>query len=250
MNPLEEILNEFRTNISQRLLVEGIVLSGSYAHSEPLPASDVDIRVVVKSKEPIYERGVVNIRGKDISYFAAGHLKYAQLFNDQFVNQSKFEARIFAASKIIYEIGGFSELTRSLITRAGVIMETPFKPLKENEKVARLYALSNQFKKVKQMDVESRFFKYNYYSVLSHLLNCYSVLSGNEHILEDKLEEFFFSNPFREKHFMENLEDETFKQLFVNAILAVDKKELDTLFKHVMTTFNTINVKSFTIKSI
>jgi hypothetical protein len=244
----DSILSEFIDRIKGRLKIDGLLLSGSYAHGVPTEHSDLDVRVVLRNSDLTKERGIVSIEQRDVSYFAMSFIQYSQVMNEQFRKNSKFEARIIATSKIFYQKEG-SDLTKAIINKAKNIIETPFPEPELNTKIANLYALRNHYKKVIQLKLSSALFNYNYFVFLHHLLSVYSLFSKNEHILEDKLEAFFFSEAFRKTHLMDDLPHDNFKKLFVNASQHIDKDNLEPLMQFMSETFDDANPAEFTINS-
>ena len=81
------------------------------------------------------------------------------------------------------------------------------------------------------------------------IISVYSLLTKNEHILEDKLESFFFSEEFRKAHLMSDLPDDDFITLFLTASKKVDKKNIENLMNFMTYKFSNVNFTEFKINS-
>ena len=59
MQPItEELIQEVKNRIVSEVHPEKIVLFGSYAYGTPTKDSDLDLLVILKTKEPMHKRGV------------------------------------------------------------------------------------------------------------------------------------------------------------------------------------------------
>lgn len=223
--------------------IDMMILCGSYALGTATETSDIDLRIILFDKVAISERRIKTIEDYQFSYAAYPESQYKSLIEKQFVNRSKFEARLLATGSVIYQ---HKNSVASVKDFAKKIMDLSFKQLPQRELNRIRYGLRNQYEKVMKLSEDATFFSYNYFCFLKNIIQAYSTILGTEYILEDKLEAYFYSEDFRALHQMQNIEDELFKTFFKTAIQEVQKKNLAQLYAHVEKEIGVISLDDFT----
>ncbi|MEM6685835.1 MAG: nucleotidyltransferase domain-containing protein [Bacteroidota bacterium] len=242
MNFETTLFQNFINQLSYNSEIDSLIVCGSYALGTATETSDIDLRIIVFDACMISERRIITIDGYQFSYATYPESKYKSHIEQQFVNRSKFEARMLATGIVIYR---HEKSVSSLPSFAKEIMTIPFKELSQSALNRLRYKLRNQFEKVMKLSEESGFFAYNYFCFLKNALQIYANILGTEYILEEKLEAYFDSEEFRELHQMQNIDDEEFKVLFKTAIQTVQKENLQQLYQHIEANIGVISLVNF-----
>ncbi len=218
---IQNIINEFVTEYKKREEVIGLLLTGSYANGTQNNRSDIDIRILFDKNADIYEKRVIKLAGKYFSIIGQSTLKTYKTFYDQLRVFTKFEARVFFKSKILYDKTGEAKHIKD---EAKIIIDKPFPEPNQIELKKRLYILWN----VKQglLTHNGYEFALNYYLFLNELLCLYSKMLRTEVCYPIfKLDLYFFNESFRKKFPISEFPDKEFAKKFTESLKA--KKTTD-----------------------
>lgn len=224
----------------------GILLCGSRSLGNYTSKSDVDLRVIYDDKVLIDEKRTIIIDNILFSYSLKSSNGWMETIKLQFKNRSKFEARNFANSKIIYS----NDIYRLnlIINWAEKILSQKFSPINEKQKNILKYSLWSHYTKIMNLPHDSLLFPYNYYILIRNILHIYTHFHGIENILEDKLEAYLNSEEFRKLYKISDLPDRIFKNLLLSAMEKVDKSRISKLYQYVQNKIGEININNLIIK--
>lgn len=121
-------------------LVIGVILSGSVAHSQPDPNSDLDIFVILNDTANYRERGNLMIEGIEVEYFMNPVKQIRSYF---ILEASPHTAHILANGRILLDR---SPVIAELIQEATAILEKGPPPTKEIQIELLRYGLDDKWK--------------------------------------------------------------------------------------------------------
>lgn len=203
----QSALDKFVEKHKKNPNVIGIILSGSFIHSEPDKNSDLDLSVVLK-KSQFRERGNTWIEGIEIEYFInpIEQIKYS--FETEVGDKAPCTVHMFANSQILYKKGNEIE---KLIKEAKKIMKKGVSSMGNMEKELAKYSLDDL-----QKDLEDTYLKKDRFAfsiiAMKILEKSLSVFTKLKKIQKEK------SKRLREQ--LKNLEPE-FEKLYSKALFEV-----------------------------
>lgn len=219
------------------------LVNGSYLHGGMRANSDIDLRFITANSAYSNIKGLCKIENCSFSYLIKTVTDYKKLMASQFQRRSKFEARIFATGKVLYNEA--QTHLDHLISYAEQIVEQPFNPISEGHLNRIKYMLWNQFQKVSEMPVDATFFPLNYYNFINTLFFNYNLIIGSTFVLEDKLETYLTNEAFRKQYHMKAFPDTVFKDLFIKANSEVTKDNLIRLYSRFTSAVGSIDEDNF-----
>lgn len=241
---LADYVNRWKSNKN----VIGILLSGSYATELYTKNSDIDLRIIYAKDEKHNYKGVDTIDDYKYSYITGTVDDYLRMMHNQFYRCSKFEARVFAVGKILYDKTG--EI-KALQDKASGVMNLAFEDFSSDLLQLKKYMLTNDFLSFTKKEVRDPLFKYYYFQFLDHAFKAYSFYLRFEVPVLEKLNRILFDATYRNKNNFEAFPDEQFLALWKEAINASIDEYIDTaksIFNHVEENWGPFDVYNFNAK--
>ena len=137
----EKALEKYVNKIKKNKNVIGILLSGSFVHSEPDKNSDLDVYVLTKDSK-FRERGNTWIDGVEIEYFFNPIKQVEEYFKKELKERGPHTSHMFVNSRILFKRG--KELNR-LIEEAKKVL---------NKKRPKMSSVSKEISKYQIDDLE------------------------------------------------------------------------------------------------
>lgn len=241
---LEEFINFWK----QKEYVIGILLSGSYAVGLENNKSDIDIRLLLDSNQTKSFKGLQEIKGYSFSYLANTKESISELFNIDFFNNSKIEARIFSVGRILYDktgaLGELKEISKHYF-------ELPFteKIISEEDRKIIVHTMYSKYTYLMEIDVQSPFFLLNYMIFMRHIFSSYMYILNMETVTESKWEKVLMDQNYVSAYNFALFPDQKFVKMWVKSISGknVSKKSLTAVYKYIRKKIYPIDKKSFII---
>lgn len=196
--------------------VEGALVTGSQVVGTATQNSDVDVHIILSPNIDWRERGNELVNDTLIEYFANPVFFFQQYLDEDYVNNSKQNARMFVIGEILFDKNG--EVAK-LVSQAETYMEREFtKPDDIWTNVAK-YAIWDEFDGLDDMyNANQPSFEHSYHLFLQNLLIKYAKFMGAEILAHSKLYKFLSSEDFRLRYKIEQFPDSDFNAQFLQAL--------------------------------
>jgi predicted nucleotidyltransferase len=247
-NKMEHALNEFITFWKNKEYIVGILLSGSYAVGLENEKSDIDIRLILDSRQEKSFKGLQEINGYSFSYLANTKESISDLFNIDFFSNSKIEARIFSVGKILYDkTGALGELKKI----SKYYFELPFieKIISEDDRKIIMHTIYSKYTSLMERDSESPFFLFNYMIFMRQVLNSYFHILNMETVTESKWEKILTDRQYSLAYNFELFPDQKFIKLWIKSVSIenICKESSTAVYEYIRKKIYLIDKKSFII---
>lgn len=215
---LRQEIKKFITEKKKDSNCIGILLTGSHAVGLDNEFSDVDLRVLVKSKKML--KVTEEKSGIKFSYIIGNIEGFKSRIYHQFLNNSKFEARVFVIGKILYDPDG---LLQDFKEKVNDIMNEEFN---ENNSNYTIQALKNAISVYSDYfrNEEAELYVYNYYMFLESVMRTYFKILNFEYPINTKIERILTDSAYREKNFFSKFPDQEFISLWFSSLTILPKE--------------------------
>ncbi|MEK6890070.1 MAG: nucleotidyltransferase domain-containing protein [Nanoarchaeota archaeon] len=151
------ILDEFIEKYKNDKNVVGIILTGSFVHSNLDKNSDLDIHIILKDSK-FRERGNTYVKGIEIEYF----INPIKQIEEYFKHEKKGTAHMFSNSLVLYEKGNY---LKKLIKKAKSIILKPGKKMSSFEIEESKYHLDDLEKDLEDVYEKKDWFAFEAISI-------------------------------------------------------------------------------------
>ncbi|MGR3855050.1 nucleotidyltransferase domain-containing protein [Chryseobacterium indologenes] len=236
----EKIISNFKAEN-----IHGILLAGSYATNTQTEDSDIDIRLIFSNDRKHTVKGIKYINGLKISYFGENADRVRRRMSVDFSRNSRFEARLFALGKILYDCEGSVE---ELVQYAKIFMENSFqKKLTQDDVILKMYSLHVRHESLSNTTVSSPIYVYNYISFMKAVLVTYSAILNYETIIDIKPDKILTNTTYREINQWKDFPDQDFVELWIKAISEITPNKLEVIYQYLQSKTLVIERKDFEV---
>lgn len=245
---MEEALKKFINIWKEKKNVIAIMLTGSYALGLQKGYSDIDIRILFNSKEETSIKGLTCIDGYVFSYLASNMKNYTIRINNQFYNNSKFEATVFAIGKIVYSKDVKEMIKLKKIANQYLKRDYLKKENIEHDKKILMYNLYTIFNYLKTIEEKDPFYDYNYIIFLKTAINLYSYYLNIEIYSDAKVSKIITEDKiYIKKNLYNEFPDKIFLKLWLKSLKKKNQKNITKCFIYLSNKIYKINSNNFEI---
>lgn len=227
----EKALTEFLESWEGKSMTIGAIATGSRVAGVATEYSDVDVHIILSKKTKWRERGLKNVNGFVIEYFANPMRQLKKYLETDRKEGRKECARMFALGKIILDKAGDA---RSLQRLGQRYLQGSFpkldRSLTENSKY-HLWDGLDELRALKNQKLPG--FEYAYYIVLHELLKNYARFLGAEMWAVGKIWRFLNSPEYRRKLRIAPFPDQHFVKMFLIALDDPTLRHIEKLTRRV-----------------
>ncbi|MEM6719027.1 MAG: nucleotidyltransferase domain-containing protein [Bacteroidota bacterium] len=201
--------------------VKGILLAGSFATQLHNKSSDVDLRIIVEGTSLKKEKRIDIIDGIEYSLILGTIDAFAKQIEQQYYQNSKFEARVFSSGKILYDTK--NEL-QDLKEDCKQIVSASFQKNTLKVDTFNKYKLHKELHNLKAIDSQHFLYNLYYQHFLKAALDCYATYLQFDVLVHVKLHKVLFDETYMQAYRFEQFPDPVFLQLWKKAVSETNRE--------------------------
>jgi len=230
--------------------VIGALVTGSYVLGTNTPQSDIDVHIFLTNETNWKERGNEIVDGYLIEYFANPIGLYNNIFNMDYADNQRTNARMISLGEVIADkTGAVAEIKNSSIK----FMARPFRQLTGEQIEDRKYWLWDSMDGLDDLlSSNAPSSELVYFSHLGLLLSVYTVYLGAEMPHLSKVYKLFKNDDFRKRYHFTAFPDEAFAEEFLGALTTQRNQQLDAarkLTKYVLDAMGGFSIDGWRLRS-
>jgi hypothetical protein len=243
----EKALTEFLESWKGKKTTIGAIATGSRVAGVATEYSDVDVHIILSNKTKWRERGLTNVNGLVIEYFANPMRQLKKYLKTDRKEGRKECARMFALGKIVLDKRGdarkLQRLGQRYLRRS---LPKVDRSLIENSKY-HLWDGLDELKALENQRLPG--FEYAYYVVLHELLKNYARFLGAEMWAVGKIWRFLHSPDYRRKQRIAAFPDQPFVKMFLIALDEPTLRSIEKLTRHVHRRMGGFHVENWKLRA-